>query len=83
MLEKDTIRGFINSLELDTWGPTEIIWDDNMHRVHIIVGIGKQEIATDRMNKIVSDNIANNVISEADAKDFMDHLIITEYTQED
>ncbi|TYC49574.1 hypothetical protein ESZ50_05365 [Weissella muntiaci] len=82
-LSKDVILNWVKELNLDTWGPTEVQWNDEFHRVHIIVGEGMKQSSREYIEGVVAKNIETKVIAADEAEEFLKHLYVTDYAQED
>jgi hypothetical protein len=80
---KESIQDWIKQLNLDTWGPVEVNWTDEFHRVHVIVGDGEKAQARAEIEAATGKELAAGTVSTDDAKDFLDHLFVTDYAQED
>ncbi|MDR3240608.1 MAG: hypothetical protein LBT37_00360 [Lactobacillaceae bacterium] len=80
---KDQIQDWVKKLNLDTWGPTEVNWNDDFHRVHVIVGDQGADEARKQIEAAVETEIKNQTTDADDAHDFLDHLFVTDYAQED
>lgn len=70
-------------MDLNTWGPTEVYWSDQFHRVHVIAADAESEAVTAKIHAAVEAEIAAGTTDETDARDFLEHLIVTDYAQED
>ncbi|MEY4665905.1 hypothetical protein [Weissella cibaria] len=33
---RQEVQDWVKKLDLNTWGPTEVYWSDQLHRVHVI-----------------------------------------------
>lgn len=80
---KQSIMDWVQQLNLDTWGPVEVNWTDNFHRVHVIVGDGEKEAARQQIEDATAKELAAGTVSTEDAQDFLNHLFVTDYAQED
>ncbi|GAK30863.1 hypothetical protein WOSG25_051360 [Weissella oryzae SG25] len=80
---RDSIMDWVHALNLDSWGPTEVNWNDEIHRVHVIVGDGESAEARKQIEAAVAREIENKTTNPLDAQDFLNHLFVTDYAQED
>ncbi|MDR3190638.1 MAG: hypothetical protein LBT80_05455 [Lactobacillaceae bacterium] len=80
---KEQVQDWVKQLGLDTWGPTEVNWTADFHRVHVIVGDGQSAQARAAIVAASEQEIAAGTTDADDAHDFLEHLFVTDYAQED
>lgn len=80
---RQEVQDWVKKLDLNTWGPTEFCWSDQFHRVHVIAADAESEAITAKIHAAVEAEIAAGTTDETDARDFLEHLIVTDYAQED
>lgn len=80
---RQEVQDWVKQLDLNTWGPTEVYWSDQFHRVHVIAADAESEAITAKIHAAVEAEIAAGTTDETDARDFLEHLIVTDYAQED
>ena len=80
---RQEVQDWVKMLDLNTWGPTEVYWSDQFHRVHVIAADAESEAITAKIHAAVEAEIAAGTTDETDARDFLEHLIVTDYAQED
>ncbi|WP_134644106.1 hypothetical protein [Weissella cibaria] len=80
---RQEVQDWVKKLDLNTWGPTEVYWSDQFHRVHVIAADAESEVITAKIHAAVEAEIAAGTTDETDARDFLEHLIVTDYAQED
>jgi cytochrome P450 len=80
---KESVMEWVNALKLNSWGPTEVNWNDDIHRVHVIVGEGESAKARKEIEAAVAKEIENKTTDPIEAQDFLEHLYVTDYAQED
>ena len=80
---RQEVQDWVKKLDLNTWGPTEVYWSDQFHRVHVIAADAESEAITAKIHAAVEAEIAAGTTDETDARDFLEHLIVTDYPQED
>lgn len=80
---KNQIHDWVKALNLATWGPTEIYWTPEMHYVHVIVEDGHQESALQEIKAATEKELAAGTAAPEDVQDFLEHLTVTDYAQED
>jgi hypothetical protein len=82
-LNKEQIQQYIKDLQLNLWGPINVIWNDDIKRVHLIVSDSQSQIVKAKIEADVATNITDGIISENDAEEFLKSLSVTDYAQED
>ncbi|UNW40227.1 hypothetical protein [Weissella cibaria] len=80
---RQEVQDWVKKLNLNTWGPTEVYWSDQLHRVHVIAADAESEAITAKIHAAVEAEIAAGTTDETDARDFLERLIVTDYAQED
>lgn len=80
---RQEVQDWVKKLNLNTWGPTEVYWSDQFHRVHVIAADAESEAVTAKIHAAVEAEIAAGTTDETDARDFLERLIVTDYAQED
>ncbi|WP_373892389.1 hypothetical protein ACAW68_03680 [Weissella confusa] len=80
---KQEVQDWAKKLDLNTWGPTEVYWSESFHRVHVIAADMESAAVTEKIKAAVEAEIAAGATDETDARDFLEHLIVTDYAQED
>ncbi|HJF38783.1 MAG TPA: hypothetical protein K8V38_08480 [Weissella cibaria] len=80
---RQEVQDWVKKLDLNTWGPTEVYWSDQFHRVHVIAADAESEAITAKIHAAVEAEIAAGMTDETDSRDFLEHLIVTDYAQED
>ncbi|MCM0582329.1 hypothetical protein H9L19_00915 [Weissella diestrammenae] len=80
---KSEIQTWIKQLQLDTWGPVEVNWTDDIHRVHVIAGDHQADIVRAQIEAATQREIDARTTNPNDAQDFLTHLFVTDYAQED
>lgn len=82
-LTQSHVKQWVIDQHLDTWGPVNVTWHDDLKRTVIIVADGTKNQVRQEIEKIVADNIAKGIISKEDANDFLDSLHVNDYAVED
>ena len=80
---RQEVQDWVKKLDLNTWGPTEVYWSDQFHRVHVIAADAESEAITAKIHAAVEAEIAAGTTYETESRDFLEHLIVTDYAQED
>ncbi|MDR0899793.1 MAG: hypothetical protein LBM27_05505 [Lactobacillaceae bacterium] len=82
-LDKDQIKQWVKNLNLDNWGPTEVIWNEDFKRVSIIVGEGESESSLQQIKDAVAASLSNDGVTKDDADEFLKVLYVSDYAVED
>ncbi|MCT4377722.1 hypothetical protein EFM21_00830 [Leuconostoc falkenbergense] len=82
-LTQSHVKQWVIDQHLDTWGPVNVTWHDDLKRTVIIVADGTKNQVRQEIEKIVAGNIAKGIISKEDANDFLDSLHVNDYAVED
>ena len=82
-LTQSHVKKLVIDQHLDTWGPVNVTWHDDLKRTVIIVADGTKNQVRQEIEKIVAGNIAKGIISKEDANDFLDSLHVNDYAVED
>ncbi|WP_188351028.1 hypothetical protein [Leuconostoc pseudomesenteroides] len=82
-LTQSHVKQWVIDQHLDTWGPVNVTWHDDLKRTVIIVADGTKNQVRQEIEKIVAGNIEKGVISKEDANDFLDSLHVNDYAVED
>ncbi|MGO3410689.1 MAG: hypothetical protein ACTIM3_01115 [Leuconostoc falkenbergense] len=82
-LTQSHVKQWVIDQHLDTWGPVNVTWHDDLKRTVIIVADGTKNQVRQEIEKIVADNIEKGIISKEDANDFLDSLHVNDYAVED
>ncbi|MFT9031421.1 hypothetical protein [Leuconostoc pseudomesenteroides] len=82
-LTQSHVKQWVIDQHLDTWGPVNVTWQDDLKRTVIIVADGTKNQVRQEIEKVVAGNIEKGIISKGDANDFLYSLHVNDYAVED